>query len=155
MHALIGRELCFIRELCLIIRELSSVYWRKSKIQTKNSVHPHWIVSKWRMSMRSLNFSLTESAYKIKVQCCFLYKFIKQIEQLHLCSVIKHLGIDKSTREVRRNTRLRLMFLPMLLSSLTVTPHRGIGVWGDHNICLCDMFICTTMTFYTVFMLEF
>ena len=33
-----------------------------------------------------------------------------------LCSVVKHLGSSKSTQEVGRNTRLRLMFPPTLLS---------------------------------------
>ena len=33
-----------------------------------------------------------------------------------LCSVVKHLGSGKSTQEVGRNTRLRLVFPPTLLS---------------------------------------
>ena len=33
-----------------------------------------------------------------------------------LCSVIKHLGSGWSTQEIGRNTRLRLVFLPTLLS---------------------------------------
>ena len=73
-----------------------------------------WVVH-FGLFALEINFVLKIESNAEGISCILHYKANRKALTA-LCSVVKHLGSGQSTQEVRRNTRLRLVFLPTILS---------------------------------------